>query len=310
MARYSRPKDSLDRHSLAPSKRFGQNFLVNQRTAEAIVRAANISAGEVVVEVGVGLGALTMPLAGRAAKVIGIEIDSGIIRLHQEEGDLPENVELIHADILKADFGDLAGRCGGKIKIIANLPYSISNPFIFKLIENRESVDRVTVMLQKEVAERLMARPGTKEYGIPSVLLQCCATIRKVMVVKPAEFHPRPKIDSMVVNIDFTQGNLLSVTGEAYTFPVLQRIVRLAFNQRRKTLLNTLGNGWFSDSQGQGERQAGRLAIQKALAQAGVDPSSRPESLDLQDFIRLAIALAQLNGQSGACLGENHNSCD
>ncbi|SHO45452.1 16S rRNA (adenine(1518)-N(6)/adenine(1519)-N(6))-dimethyltransferase RsmA [Desulfopila aestuarii] len=294
MTRYGQTRQSLDKHSLAPKKRFGQNFLVNKHTAEAIVRAGGVDKDDVVVEVGVGLGALTQPLAEQARKVIGVEIDSGIIRFHEDENDLPENVTLIHQDILKADFRELMEQCGGPLKIMANLPYSISNPFIFKLIENRIAVTRATIMLQKEVAERLMARPATKEYGVPSVLLQSCATIRKMMTLKPAEFHPRPKIDSVVIRIDFSHTPFQSADGTPFSFKYLQRIVRTTFNQRRKTILNTLSGMSFSNEEGIADKAQAKQLAEQAIILAGLTPSLRPEVLCLEDFIRLAIAVESL----------------
>jgi len=294
MTRYGQTRQSLDKHSLAPKKRFGQNFLVNQHTAEAIVRAGSIDKNDVVVEVGVGLGALTQPLAEQARQVIGIEIDSGIIRFHEEENDLPANVTLLHQDILKADFQALVEQCGGPLKIMANLPYSISNPFIFKLIENRMTVTRATIMLQKEVAERLMAKPASKEYGVPSVLLQSCATIRRMMTLKPSEFHPRPKIDSVVIRIDFSHAPFQAADGTPFSFRYLQNIVRTTFNQRRKTILNTLsGMGMMSDEHAADKAQAKQLA-EEAIIRAGLTPSLRPEVLHLEDFIRLAVAVEAL----------------
>lgn len=294
MTRYGQTRQSLDKHSLAPKKRFGQNFLVNQHTAEAIVRAGSIDKNDVVVEVGVGLGALTQPLAEQARQVIGIEIDSGIIRFHEEENDLPANVTLLHQDILKADFHALMAQCGGPLKIMANLPYSISNPFIFKLIENRMTVTRATIMLQKEVAERLMAKPASKEYGVPSVLLQSCATIRRMMTLKPSEFHPRPKIDSVVIRIDFSHAPFQAADGTPFSFRYLQNIVRTTFNQRRKTILNTLsGMGMMNDEHAVDKAQAKQLA-EEAIIRAGLTPSLRPEVLHLEDFIRLAVAVEAL----------------
>jgi len=293
MPRYAQTRDMLGKHGLAPKKRFGQNFLVNRHTAEAIVRAGGISGEDVVVEVGVGLGALTQPLAEQAARVIGLEIDSGIIRFHEEENDLPANVTLLHLDVLKADFRELCRMCGGPLRIMANLPYSISNPFIFKLIENRDYVHSATIMLQKEVAERLMAQPATKEYGVPSVLLQSCATIRRMLTLKPAEFHPRPKIDSQVIRILFSHAPLLSAAGVPVPFALFQAIVRSTFNHRRKTILNTLGTAPFWP-EGLTEKTDRKPLAEEAIARAGLAPTLRPEVLELGDFIRLAEAVEAL----------------
>ena len=230
------PKALLDKYGLAPSKKRGQNFLVNPNTARRIVAVGNYSGSERVVEVGVGLGALTTELAKQVEQVIGVEIDRGLIRYHEEEQDLPENVLLLHADILKISFEQLVQHTGQPYKIIANLPYTISNQFIFKLIENRNLLSQVIVMLQNEVSERLTAPVGSKSYGIPTVLLNSFASLKKHMLVKPSEFHPRPKIDSEVIEIVFIQ--------RAITFSPdnLRFIVRTAFGNRRKTILNNLNN--------------------------------------------------------------------
>ncbi len=287
MTRYGETRNSLDKHNLAPKKRFGQNFLVNKNTAEAIVRAGNVSENDTILEVGVGLGALTQPIAERAKKVIGLEIDSGLVRFHEEEGDLPENVTLIHQDVLKADFAELAKTCGGPLKIMANLPYSISNPFIFKLIENREYVSSATIMLQKEVGDRLMAVPNTKDYGVPSILLQCCASIKKLMTLKPGEFHPRPKIDSVVIRIDFSTQSLKSADGTPYSYRMLQKLVRTTFNQRRKTILNTLSSASLFLESDSIDKQTNKRLTEETILEAGIQPTVRPESLSLEEFIKL-----------------------
>lgn len=290
MTRYGETRKSLGKHNLAPKKRFGQNFLVHKHTAEAIVRAGKVAAEDVIVEVGVGLGALTQPLAERAKQVIGVEIDSGLIRFHEEENDLPENVTLIHEDVLKADFKKLADQCGGPMKIMANLPYSISNPFIFKLIENRQYVISATIMLQKEVADRLMAAPGSKDYGVPSVLLQSCATITGLMTLKPSEFHPQPKIDSTVIRIEFDHAPFQTRQGTLFAYPVFQRIVRSAFNQRRKTIHNTLsGAGFFMEDEAVDKADNKRIT-EEVIVAAGLSPSLRPEALSLDQFMDLAVS--------------------
>jgi 16S rRNA (adenine1518-N6/adenine1519-N6)-dimethyltransferase len=297
MTRYGDTRKSLGKHNLAPKKKFGQNFLVNKRTAESIVRAGNVSPDDTIIEVGVGLGALTQPLAEQAQKVIGLEIDSGIIRFHEEENDLADNVTLIHTDVLKADFSELANECGGKLKIMANLPYSISNPFIFKMIENREYVSCATIMLQKEVAERLMAKPSTKEYGVPSVLLQSCATIKKMLTLKPAEFHPRPKIDSVVIRIEFNQNPYQSAAGTLFSYALFQRIVRTSFNQRRKTIVNTLNAAGFFAINDSIDKATNKTLTEEAIAQAGLVSTLRPEVLSVEDFSQLAISFENKIGQ-------------
>ncbi len=283
MTRYGQTKTTLRDHQLAPKKRFGQNFLVRQQTAERIVQVSGVAKEDTVVEVGVGLGALTQPLAAAVKKVIGFEIDKGLVTFHQEKQDLPDNVELRHQDILTADFAALAKSCGGRFKILANLPYSISNPFIFKLIEERQWLTSAVVMLQKEVSDRLIAAPRTKQYGIPTVLLQSCASIQPLFTLKPQEFHPPPKIDSTVVHISFFETNDTTKFPPC-DFKLLQQIVRTTFNQRRKTLSNTLATAaLFSDDKQQNKEQT-----TKAISAAGFAATLRPEELTVADFIELA----------------------
>ncbi len=285
MTGYGTTRNDLQEYNLAPKKKFGQNFLVHKRTAEAIVRAGEVAEDDIIVEIGVGLGALTIPMAAQAKHVYGIEIDQGIIRYHEERKDLPDNVTLIHQDVLKSDFDDLIKKCGGKLKILANLPYSISHPFIFKLIDYRKYISQATIMLQLEVAERLMAVPSTKEYGIPTVLLGSCSTISKKMILKPAEFHPRPKIDSAVITIDFTQPPDFA----NYDFTIFSKIVRTAFSQRRKTILNTLSGINFFYSGDKDRKAEIKQLTENIILASGLKPNLRPEVLTVADFARLAI---------------------
>ncbi len=281
MTRYGNTKKSLREESLAPKKQLGQNFLVNKATANAVANCGRIAKDDIIIEVGVGLGALTQPIAEQAKEVIGLEIDSGLVRFHLEKKDLQDNVTLLHQDILKADFDDLYLRSQAKLKIMANLPYSISNPFLFTLIENRKKMDWATIMLQKEVADRLTAKPGTKQYGIPTVLLKSCATVESLLTLKPAEFHPRPKIDSVVVRINFNE-------------PLFQKIVRASFSQRRKTLLNTLTAGGFFNEQAAGDKKMAKQLTKEAINSAEIAESLRAEVLDLEQFIDLSRSFSAL----------------
>ncbi len=294
MTRYSETRKSLQEEKLAPKKQFGQNFLVHKATAEAVARCGKISPDDIIIEVGVGLGALTQPIAEQASQVIGLEVDSGLVRFHQEKKDLPENVVLLHQDILKADFDELLRLSKGPLKIMANLPYSISNPFLFKLIEHQEKMAWATIMLQKEVADRLTAIPGTKQYGIPTVLLKSCATIKKLLTLKPAEFHPRPKIDSVVVRIEFGNRDQGKETQADYDRALFQKIVRAAFSQRRKTVLNTLTAAGFFRHLGSGDKKVEKQLTKDAIIQGGIAPTSRAEVLDLEQFIDLTRAFSNL----------------
>ncbi len=286
---------TLQCHGLAPKKRFGQNFLVHRQTAEAIVRAGGVHKEETIVEVGVGLGALTLPLADAAKQVFGFEVDSGLVRFHSNQGDLPDNVTLIHQDILKADFAELTASYSNtrsRLKILANLPYSISNPFIFKLIDNAPCIDTVTVMLQKEVAQRLSAQRGSKDYGVPTVLLASCATVTQHFTLKPEEFYPRPKIDSMVITLNFgqTPPNLPAQTG--YDFALFKEIVRTTFGQRRKTIGNTLAYTPSIRKQADGNKKEMKSIALETLAKAGINAATRPETLGVEEFIILSQNLS------------------
>lgn len=276
-------KAILKRHTLAPSRQRGQNFLIHKRTAELIVELAGVSEEDRVIELGVGFGALTIPLAARAAAVIGLEIDSGIVNYHQEEQDLPDNVSLRHEDLLQADFAKLAEETGGPLKIVANLPYSISNPLLFKLVENRAVVESAVLMLQKEVAQRLTASPASKEYGILTVLLNGCATVKKLMDVGPGQFHPRPKVDSVVVKITFQPVPERAAKLPPHDHGLLKQLIKASFQQRRKTLLNSLSASGLPGTDKEG--------LPALFKQAAIDPQVRPERLTVEDFVRIANLL-------------------
>ncbi len=266
-------KKILAHEQLAPLKKLGQNFLIHSQTAARIVDLAGITPGDTVVEVGVGLGTLTGPLAKVAEKVIGLELDSGIINWQQNEGNLEDNVTLIHQDVLKADFKQLAEQCGGRLKIVANLPYSISNPLIFKLLDNQEVMDSAVLMLQKEVGMRIASGPGTKEYGILSVLLAGAATVTRLLNVGPEQFHPRPKVDSVVVKISFHPKPERAELLPKHDRQLLRKVVKSGFGKRRKTLLNALSTA--------SQLPYDKNTINQALESAEISPSTRAEKLTI-----------------------------
>lgn len=275
-------KSILKDQQLAPKKRFGQNFLVNEQIIEAILNRAAPRQDDTIIEFGVGLGSLTIPLARRVKQVIGIEIDSGIVQWHTEQGTLPDNVTLIHEDLLKTDLARLASESGGRLKIIANLPYSISNPVLFKMIENKNYIDSAVIMLQKEVADRLCAQPRTKEYGVLSVLLGACATVERLLKIGPDHFHPRPKVDSMVIRITFQTADNTPAIDENYSPTLLKSLVKAAFQQRRKTIVNALSSVAV--------RTSDKELISQYLLKAGIAPTRRPDQLSIQEYIALTKA--------------------
>jgi len=272
-------KNILQSRNLTPKKRFGQNFLVHQQSAERIVATAGIDSSDTILEIGVGLGALTSVLAKQADRVIGLEVDRGIVRWLEEKGNLPANVTLLHQDVMKADFQEIAAMAGGRLKIVANLPYSLSNPLLFKLIDNRVELDWAVIMLQKEVGERLMAEVGTKAYGILSVLVKTCATVSPLLELGPGHFHPRPKVDSLVLRVDFTARATHAERLGEYDHHLLKQIVNAAFQQRRKTLLNALAAGSTFN--------ATKLEIDEIVRAADIAPTIRAERLTVDDYVRL-----------------------
>src|SRR5271157_48134 len=265
-------------YGLAPKKWLGQNLLVDSLYLNKIVQAAGIISGEAVVEVGAGLGVLTEALVHRGAKVSALEVDSGFFRVLQEKFAGSPDVELIHADALKYDFRSLAGRIG-KLRVVANLPYNISSRLLFTFQENRDIFTSLHILLQKEVAERLVADPGTKDYGVLTVLLGISAKVELVFDIPPHAFFPAPEVTSTLVRVVFP---------EIPPFPVkdsrlLSRLAKASFAERRKTLKNTLRSNPISGVAPQ--------ALTQAADAAGIDLGRRGETLSPAEFARFADAI-------------------
>lgn len=278
-------KDILQQQKLAPKKRFGQNFLINKNISEKIVKLAGVGPDDTIIELGVGFGALTFHLAKICKRVIGLEIDSGIIRYHLEAGSLPENVTLVHQDILQADFVKLAEESGARLKMIANLPYSISNPLLFKLTGYKDKIEWAVLMLQKEVAQRLTAEIGTKNYGILTVRMASCASVKKLLNLGPQHFHPRPKVDSQVVKITFFPRPERAAALPHYDLKLFKNIIDAAFQQRRKTLVNALSAS--------NRLEADKKTIVRSLEKLGLDNRIRGERLSVEDYVALTNILQQ-----------------
>ncbi|NIA09114.1 MAG: ribosomal RNA small subunit methyltransferase A [Nitrospiraceae bacterium] len=266
-----------------PRRSLGQNFLVHRATIETIVRLSGLKPGDRVVELGTGLGAMTYELSKATSGVVGIEIDKRLIKWMSERGTLPGNVELRHADILRTSFQNLAEKHGELLKVIGNLPYNISSQIIFKLLEERTYIDWAVLMLQKELADRILSPSGSKVYGILSVVTRYCAEVTRLMNIPPAFFRPRPKVTSTLIKMDFRSPIVV-----ATDFAFFKRVVRQAFQQRRKKLINAL-KGLIPFSQDQ---------ILHALDACGIDPGCRAEVLETEDFVSLANALPR-SGEKG-----------
>ena len=270
----------LRRHQFTIQKKYGQNFLIDKNVLEKILRAAEITQEDCVLEIGPGIGTLTQCLARKAGKVIAVEIDRNLIPILEETlADCP-NVALVQGDILKVDVAELLQReSGGRsVKVAANLPYYITTPIIMGLFEKHVPLKNITVMVQKEVADRMQAGPGTKDYGALSLAVQYYAKPEVVANVPPNCFIPRPNVGSAVVRMD-RYGTPPVQVEEGKLFA----IIRAAFNQRRKTLANSLGN-------------AGELGISKertgeALERMGLPVTVRGEALSLEQFAELSNLL-------------------
>ncbi|MCH2169990.1 16S rRNA (adenine(1518)-N(6)/adenine(1519)-N(6))-dimethyltransferase RsmA [Myxococcota bacterium] len=272
-------RDFLGRHGLRAGKDRGQNFLVDPELAHRLVELAGVGEGDTVVEIGPGLGQLTRALATRARRVIAIEVDAGLVRGLREDDSLPPNVELIHADALEMDLVGLARDAGLHVRLVANLPYSLSGPLLRRLIDLREFAADWSVMVQREVADRLLASPGTKSYGSLTVLHCAVASLERLLHIHPRSFHPVPRVRSSFVRVRPLETPLVG-PGDLESF---ERLVRGAFSTRRKTLVNALRTGLTA------RYEPSRLS--GWLHEQGLDPRVRAEGLTPAHFASLRAAL-------------------
>ncbi len=274
------PRILLNAWDIRAKKQLGQNFLSDRSTAAMIVTRAGISADDVVLEIGAGLGAITIPVARIARAVYAVEIDPQLINLLKTEllTHNITNVSLVEKSILHLDIEELSRRLGHKIVVMGNLPYNISSQILVKLINSRTSINRAVLMFQKELAQRITAQPGGKDYGRLTVMLNYCADLNKLATIDAALFFPKPKVDSEVLEIKFK--NLLQ--DRAYNEEFLFRVIKAAFGRRRKTLKNALAGSQL--------RITGDTAL-RALNLAGIDPVRRAETLEVSEFVALSNCL-------------------
>jgi 16S rRNA (adenine1518-N6/adenine1519-N6)-dimethyltransferase len=276
------PKTLLKAWDLRPKKRLGQSFLSDPSTAATIITRARLTPQDVVLEIGAGLGALTIPLAQAVKKIFAVEKDRQLIDLLKTELLIHKisNCEIIAGDILQIDLRKYTASAGCKITVIGNLPYNISSQILIRLIQSRNDFDRAIFMFQKELAQRIAARPGGKEYGRITAMLRYCAEIRILLNVKASAFYPPPKVDSAVIEIKFKPTTDYGPHDEAMLFAV----IKAAFGNRRKTLKNALtASGLPIDSQ----------TALRALSSAGIDHSRRAETLEPGEFVSLEICLRE-----------------
>lgn len=284
MATLGNPQNTiavLQKYNFNFQKKFGQNFLIDTHVLDKIIAAANITENDLVLEIGPGIGTMTQYLCEHARQVIAVEIDKNLIPILEDTLSDYDNVKVIQNDILKVDINEIARKEneGRPIKVVANLPYYITTPIIMGLFESHVPIENITVMVQKEVADRMQVGPGTKEYGALSLAVQYYAEPYIVANVPPNCFMPRPKVGSAVIRLTRHKENPVEVKDEALMF----RLIRASFNQRRKTLVNGLTNS--------PEVQASKEEILAALEQMGVSSTVRGETFGLEEFATLANLL-------------------
>jgi 16S rRNA (adenine1518-N6/adenine1519-N6)-dimethyltransferase len=276
------PRVLLNAWNLRPKKKLGQHFLADPSTAEMIVRRSRITSKDVVLEIGAGLGALTIPAARFAGCVYAVETDPRLTQLLKTELLVNQltNVEIIEKNILHLDIRSLAKKWDRRLIVMGNLPYNISSQVLILLVEGRHYVNRAILMFQKELARRITAGPGKKDYGRLTVMLSYCAEIKSIATIAPSLFYPAPKIDSEVVEVNFNISRVYPPHDEAMLF----QVIKAGFGNRRKTLKNALSaSGLQIDPQ----------IAHRALIAAGIDPSRRAETLGVSEFVTLQVCLAQ-----------------
>ena len=273
------PKDLLRKYRIAPKKRLGQHFITDPDVLGRIVELAAVGRDDAVLEIGAGLGSLTEALAGRAASVIACETDPAMVRvLERELGGTP-GLQVRLGDAMRLDYRSIAGECGGCLKLVANLPYQISTPLLFKLLEQREAFTSLTLMFQKELALRIAAAPGRPGYGALTVFINLWTDVRHGFDVSRTSFYPPPAVDSTVLRFEVFRTARVPIADE----PFFREIVRSAFAYRRKTLVNCLKR-----SEAVRIRPTEAVALLRAL---GLDPKIRAQALDLESFAALADEL-------------------
>lgn len=278
----SRTKEIIEANRFAFKKNFGQNFLIDSNILDNIAACASVTKEDCVLEIGPGIGSLTQVLAEHARQVVAVEIDSTLIPILQQTLADYHNIEILNQDILKTDIdGIIWEKNGGRpIKVVANLPYYITTPILMDLLENERHVDSITVMVQKEVAERMQAVPGDKEYGALSVAVQYYCDVHLDMIVQPSCFMPRPKVASAVITLKVLPERKIKTVDEALFF----HIIKCAFGQRRKTLMNclfNLGNFGFSKAE-----------LTEIIEGLGWDARIRGEALGMPEFAALTDRIA------------------
>ena len=275
----------LQKYGFVFQKRFGQNFLIDTHVLDRIIEVSEITKDDFVLEIGPGIGTMTQYLAEAAREVTAVEIDDALIPILKDTLKEWDNVTVLHGDILKTDIRKIADEKnqGRPIKVVANLPYYITTPIIMGLFESHVPVDSITVMVQKEVADRMQTGPGSKDYGALSLAVQYYAEPKIVANVPPNCFMPRPKVGSAVIRLTRHQNPPVTTLDDKLMF----RLIRASFNQRRKTLSNSLKNSQ--------ELPYSKEEVETAITECGLPLNIRGEALTLEQFARLSDAFSKLN---------------
>lgn len=271
----------MEQHGFFLKKRFGQNFLIDQNILEGIIRGANLNKDDIVIEIGPGIGSLTQYIAESVKEVVAIEIDHSLIPILKETMKEYDNVTILQQDVLKVDLNKLIQDKweGRPVKIVANLPYYITTPIIMSLFESHIPLESITVMIQKEVADRMQAKPSTKDYGALSLAVQFYSNPEVVLDVPPSCFIPQPHVGSSVIRLTYTDKNKVNEEVDGFLF----KVIRGAFQQRRKTLVNTLAH--------QGDLNVSKEKVLQVLETMNISSTIRGEALSLEQFKELSILL-------------------
>jgi 16S rRNA (adenine1518-N6/adenine1519-N6)-dimethyltransferase len=274
------PREIITHYAIKPRKNLGQSFLMEESIIKRIAETANVTENDIVVEIGAGIGVLTEYLAQNAAKVIAVELDDNLVDVLKDRLSQYNNIQIYHGNILRFDFREIAGTGQQKIKVIGNIPYNISSPVLFYLLSLRKIIDSFVLMMQKEVIQRLVAPPGGKSYGVPSVILQMFADVEKVLDVPASYFYPRPKVESSVMKGFFLKRPFIELIDEEFFI----RLVRDTFAQRRKMLINNLKKSKLLEG-------ISESSLKESLKVAGIDSQRRGETLSIGEFGSLSNIL-------------------